>query len=329
MIHADASPAIGTGHVMRCLALAQAWEELGGTAEWVMEVTSEDLRKRLGLRSTDETACATGAACVLDGYHFGPDCQRAARDRFRPVLVIDDLADQPFYHADLLLNQNLHAHDLRYRAEAGARLLAGPRYALLRREFRRWQGWERQIEPVVRRILVTMGGGDRDNVTLRVLEAIEACDRKDAEVVILAGAANPHVAALREWTQRRPGYRLEVAVEDVAPLMAWADCAVTAAGSTCWESCFLGLPCAVVTLAENQAPVAQSLAASGVAVSLGWHAEISPAKLAAAITDCLLPVECRRAMSQAGRELVDGNGALRVAEAIRCKMGPSRSARAE
>ena len=329
VIHADASPEIGTGHVMRCFALAQAWEELGGTTEWVTRGTGDALRKRLGLESAGETACTAGAACVLDGYHFRPDYQRAIRARFRPLLVIDDLADQPFYHADLLLNQNLHAHELHYRAEACARLLAGPRYALLRREFRRWQGWERRIEPEARRILLTMGGGDRDNVTLRAAEAIEQCGIPGAEVVILAGAANPHVTELREWVHRRAGYRLEVAVEDMAPLMAWADCAVTAAGSTCWETCFMGLPSAVVTLAENQAPVARGLSACGAAVSLGWHAQISPVRLAAAITDHLLPLGCRRTMSQAGRELVDGNGALRVAEAIRCKMNPSRSARAE
>jgi UDP-2,4-diacetamido-2,4,6-trideoxy-beta-L-altropyranose hydrolase len=329
VIRADASPAIGTGHVMRCLALAQAWEDLGGTVEWVTNTTGA-LRERLGLRNgAAGIPYAAGGAYVLDGYHFGADEQRAARQRFRPVLVIDDLADQPFYHADLLLNQNLHAHELSYRAEPHARLLAGPRYALLRREFRRWKGWERRIESAVRRILVTMGGGDPGNVTLRVLEALALCDLEEVEVVILAGAANPHLDSLREWVQGRAGYRLEAAVEDVAPLMAWADCAVTAAGSTCWETCFMGLPSAVVTLADNQAPVAESLAANGVALGLGWHTDLSPAAVAAAITASLLPMKCRRTMSQAGRDLVDGDGALRVAEAIRCKMGPSRSARAE
>ncbi len=325
VIRADASAEIGTGHVMRCLALAQAWEELGGAVEWITSsFVGQDSIVPADLQSADQPQ-----AGVLDGYHFTPDDQRGMRERFRPLLVIDDLADQPFYYADLLLNQNLHAHELSYHAEPHARLLAGPRYALLRREFRRWQGWQRPIAPEARRILVTMGGGDRDNLTLRVAEAIEQCGISGREVVVLAGAANPHVPALREWVRTRPGYRLEVAVKDVTPLMTWADCAVTAAGSTCWESCFLGLPSAVVTLAPNQVPVARSLSATGAVFPLGWHADASMAQIAAGIVDHLLPLHCRQRMSCEGRGLVDGDGALRVAKAIRCKIHPSPSANAE
>jgi UDP-2,4-diacetamido-2,4,6-trideoxy-beta-L-altropyranose hydrolase len=326
VIRADASTAIGTGHVMRCLALAEAWEDRGGTVDWITNAAGA-LRERLRVKA--ETNGGAGpAACVMDGYHFRPQDQLAMRERFRPLLVIDDLADQSFYHADLLLNQNLHAHELRYCAEPHARLLAGPRYALLRREFRRWKSWERRIAPEARRILVTMGGSDPDNVTMRAARAIEACGLGGAEVAILAGAANPHLAALREWTGARAGWRVEAAVEDVTPLMAWADCAVTAAGSTCWETCFLGLPTAVVTLAENQRPVARGLSDAGAAHSLGWHAELSAEQMTAAIAGHLLPFPARERMSRAGRALVDGDGAGRVAEAIRCKLNPSRSARA-
>src|SRR5207245_1177027 len=102
---------------------------------------------------------------VLDGYHFDPAYQEGARASGLRLLVIDDVVHQARYSADILLNQNLDAEHLRYRAGANTELLLGPRYALLRQEFLGWQRWDRSISPVARRVLVTVGGGDPDNVT--------------------------------------------------------------------------------------------------------------------------------------------------------------------
>ena len=328
VVRAEASAEIGTGHLMRCLALAQTWMDSGHALDVVTGCANPALLARLGregLRVHSMTpheemdvlrslgSAETPTACVLDGYHFGPEYQRTIRTIFHPTMVIDDLADQPAYHADIVLNQNLHAPSLRYPCAPSVRLLLGPKYALLRREFLRWRNWKRQIEPDARRILVTLGGSDLDNVTMTVVRALERCSLKNLEVAILAGAANPHLPELRDWVKARSAhYRLIVCAEDVAPIMAWADFAISAAGSTCWELCFMGLPAAVLTWADNQVLLAQSMALCGAAVNLGPSSDLTAERIVSTITNDLVPLRCRQAMSGAGRQLVDGGGAGRV-----------------
>ncbi len=161
VIRADASGSVGTGHVMRCLALAQAWQGHGGRTIWIGHCPIEALRRRI--RAADAAfeplehphphpadVAATRASLsriaresdtfeivwlVLDGMHFDPAYQDAVRPAEGRMLLIDDLAAWPQYHADLLLNQNLGAERKQYLCDEHASLLLGPRYALLRREF--------------------------------------------------------------------------------------------------------------------------------------------------------------------------------------------------
>lgn len=295
VIRADANPRIGTGHVMRCLALAQAWCDAGGAATFVCAELPEALEQRLrgeGMEVVRGTEIVEADWVVLDGYQFTVADQRAVAGR---LLVIDDHAHAAEYAADLVLDQNLGASPADYATTA--RLLLGPRYALLRREFRQGRAHERIIGDG-RNVLVTLGGADPDDVTTRVVEALQGMN-VDARVVV--GASNPHdvPGALRNVT-------------NMPELMAWADVAISAAGSTSWELAFFGLPSLVVALAENQRPVAERLDAAGVARTLGWHAEVTPRSIREALASLLADRDARAEMSQRGRALVDGEGASRV-----------------
>src|SRR5262249_17829448 len=106
------------------------------------------------------------------------------------------------------------------------------------------------------------------------------------------------------------------AVDDMPALMAWADVAIAAGGSSGWELAFMGLPAVLVTVAENQRLIAESLQRAGTAVHLGWHTEVTPARIAEAVRELLSDRAQRQCMSQAGRLLVDGKGAARVVAAL-------------
>lgn len=274
LIRADASSTIGVGHVMRCLALAQAWQDRGGKVVLVARelpyVLEARLRKEnLGvLRIADEIGGLDDAGTtlrlaheqeaawvVLDGYRFGREFQETLREAGLRLLAIDDMAHQPHYAVDVLLNQNLSATPEFYagKIETGVtELLLGPRFSLLRREFR-------SINPVrglnhsPLRVLVTFGGADPENYTSRILENLTRGGHRELEVVVLAGAANPHVAEL-QWTAASAPYHCEVWVNvaDVAGVMAWADVAIAAAGSTVWELASLQLPALVGAFEDNQ-----------------------------------------------------------------------------
>jgi UDP-2,4-diacetamido-2,4,6-trideoxy-beta-L-altropyranose hydrolase len=333
----DAIPRMGTGHVMRCLGLAQAWQDEGGRCVF-LSAAGETLLTRLSEegfevrrwdrpfpdpadldRIREALAKEPGTWLVLDGYHFDQAYQQALRDAGTRLLVVDDEGLLPLYHADVILNQNLHADAVPYKAPGAVRLL-GTRFALLRREFGRWQDWQHAIPAKARKVLVTMGGADADNVTLKVIQALGQLAGNDWEAVVVVGLANSHAASLRKAIREIPfPVRLEEASPDVAPLMAWADIAVAAAGSTSWELCFMTLPSVLVELAANQTGLARALHDRGVAMNAGWYAQVQPAALAETVAALAEDAPRRAAFARAGRDLVDGRGAHRVVETLRRK----------
>lgn len=345
LIRADAAAQMGTGHVMRCLALAQAWQEAGGTVLVVCALLTPGLEARLqaegiavahldaepgSAQDAAETlalAERVGAGWVIvDGYAFSGEYQRAIARAGLPLLAIDDFGHAGHYWAGLVLNQNLDAREELYPSrEPATRLLLGTGHALLRREFWPWHGRSRTVPETARRVLVTMGGADPGNATLRVIEALHQVGLPGLEAKVVVGGSNPHVETIRQVTRTASGpgqvggaWQSESPVElienasNMPDLMAWADVAVSSAGTTCWELAFMRLPALLLVLADNQRPNAQELARLGAAVSLGWHADLAPEPMAVALRALLGDAEARRSMAQAGGGLVDGRGADRV-----------------
>jgi UDP-2,4-diacetamido-2,4,6-trideoxy-beta-L-altropyranose hydrolase len=322
---------MGTGHVMRCLALAQAWQDAGGKPVFAMAGFTLAIVKRIkeeGIE-VEHLAAVTGAAedahetvqlasrknanwIIVDGYQFGPDYQRAIKAAGFKLLFIDDYAHAAPYSADLVLNQNLQANrDLYSKRDPSTQLLLGPRYAMLRREFRPWRSWRREIPAVGRKILVTMGGSDPDNSTAKVIEAIASLGGLDLETTVLVGGSNPHLRDV-EALINHESMRLITDTTCVPDLMTWADVAITGAGTTFWEMCFLGLPGILLVLAENQQGVAAVAEKMGIARNLGKGSEVSASFLAEKLIQLLRSSDTRRSQSEKGRDLIDGRGAGRV-----------------
>jgi UDP-2,4-diacetamido-2,4,6-trideoxy-beta-L-altropyranose hydrolase len=339
LIRADANVAMGTGHAMRCLALAQAWQDAGGLAVFAMVDPSPSFTNRIGKESIEalricgnagakEDATQTialareraAAWVVVDGYQFGQAFQQDLRAAGLKTLILDDYGHSEHYYADLVLNQNVSAAASTYESrEPYTRLLLGPRYCLLRREFNRWREWKREIGPVGQRVLVTMGGSDPDNFTGRAIEALDSIEDDKLEAAIVVGGSNERSAMLERMVAsvRSKKITFRQDVSNMAELMAWADVMVSAAGTTCWEICRLGLPALLIDLADNQTPVARELQRRGCAIYLGGPEEVSAAKLAEQVERLRHSQEDRQLMSSRGRELVDGEGARRVVSILR------------
>lgn len=335
LLRADAGPRLGTGHVMRSLALAQAWRKRFGKATLLGRCESEvmlrwvaaagvDFRS-LELVHPDPADLATtliameelGAEwLILDGYHFDPGYQRAIRAAGHRFLMIDDMAQHDRYYADVILNQNIYAGELPYRREPDSIYLAGTSYALLRPEFLQWRRWRRRIHRTARQILVTLGGGDTGDVLAKVIEALESIEPASLEACVISGPAGAPAGAVPGYRETSSRIRILNATEDMPGLMARADLAVSAGGSTCWELAYMGLPNVILVLSSNQIGIADGLARAGVAVNLGWQDRIGPEE----IRNCLVALarnpERRAQMSRRGRHLVDGRGAERVVEAL-------------
>ena len=332
VIRADANTRIGTGHLMRCLALAQAWKDSGGRVVFITACESAGLLQRLSdegfqiitlersypnpgdWKTTSRVLSEhPDAWVVLDGYHFDPAYQHRIKEAGHSLLVIDDMAHLEHYYADIVLNQNLHAEQLNYPSEPYTRLLLGTQYVLLRREFLRWQGWKREIPEVARKVLVTMGGGDPDNVTLKVIRAVSKLEVDDLEIRVVVGPSNSHMGSLKKAVNCSPfTIHLLPAARNMPELMAWADVAVSGGGSTCWEMASMGLPNVIVVLANNQHPIAKHLGKMGASINIGWHESVSAKSVAKTLTAILNSRQQRIDMAEKGRNLVDGEGVERL-----------------
>jgi UDP-2,4-diacetamido-2,4,6-trideoxy-beta-L-altropyranose hydrolase len=333
VVRADANTQMGTGHVMRCLALAQAWQDAGGRVVFLMPSDTSSLQDRLvteGMEivrtksrpgsSDDASEMASFAEkigarwVVVDGYHFGADYQRIIKDSGQHLLAIDDYGHADHSYADFVLNQNLHAHERFYASrESYTQLLLGTRYSLLRRDFLKWRGWKREIPRVARKLLVTLGGGDPDNVTLKMFQALQHLEMNDLEAVLVVGGSNPHYQELQAAVrQSRIPMCLQSNVTKMPELMAWADVAISAAGITSWELAFMSLPSLLLIQADNQHGIAERLDALGIARNLGRVPDLSCDKIASELVSLLVAAESRTEMAYRGRELIDGNGVTRV-----------------
>ncbi len=329
-VRVDASTSIGIGHFMRCFALAEYWRESGREATFIGQYP-ESLKSRLArldiaslpvqaihpdesdLRRTLEVI-PDQSIVVLDGYHFDEPYQRALADRHR-LLVIDDSCGDPLCCSFAILNQNPGADKITSPQAPAVRLL-GPEYALLRSEFRRRAGMIRRHTERATRILVNMGGADEHNVTLEVLRVLLSLEIADAQIRILVGPANPHVDLLRKRTQALDFVLLVEHTPDVAAEMAWAELAITAAGTACLELAAMRLPSVLLVTAENQIPAALAMNRVRASVYGGNSNDLDVTVLGAIIGQLVESRETREKMSRTAAKLVDGNGVVRVARAL-------------
>ncbi len=333
LVRADASIATGCGHVMRCIALAQAWCDIGGRCLFLMAESTPTLDDRLcrerlpvkfinakpgdasDIRLTQAAALNCGASWIaIDGYRFGTDYQRALKDAGFSVLCIDDYGHAEEYFADLLLNQNPYANATDYaRCGPNTGLLLGPRYALLRKEFSNRRRLRREVAPDGRKILVTMGGSDPDNVTLMVIEALSQVQPSEIEVTVVLGGSNPHSLVIERRIEKLDySIRLVKDATNMPVLMADADIAISGAGTTYAELCFMGLPSILIDVAENQRRIAQSLSELGTALYLGSSKSVTAEAVASQTKNLLSSRTLREQMSKAAAALVDGEGTARV-----------------
>lgn len=332
---ADGSQHIGLGQIMRCLALATGLKKRGYEVAFITRPYNEGViaKIRAGgffshflpptcsveedrentlvlIQRSDQTP-----VLIVDWYEIDTAYQEAIKEAGTTLVVIDDLA-QGYFSADVVLNQNLYAAPELYSKAPYTRLLLGPVYVLLREEFAVWRRRPRSIPKRARNILVTLGGADPDNHTLKVVQAIDGL-REDIQVVVVGGLSSLHSNSLAHFlSSKGDRFTLCSDVSGMAELMHWADLAVSAGGTTCWELACLGVPNVILTVAENQERNGQELEKVGASVHLGCCRDVAPEVITTAVRKLIHAPKARRRMSRVGQALVDGEGVDRLIEGI-------------
>lgn len=299
-IRVDASLEIGTGHVMRCLTLARRLRANGanvmficreGVGNLCTSIEAANFRCSRLLERPEpidgmsaEEYCATDArqtravidSCgqppnllIVDHYLLDESWESAMRPAVGRIFVIDDLANRA-HDCDLLLDQNLHdSPDSRYSrlVPKGARIFAGPRYALLRPEFDSTPAAARANG--LRRMLVFFGGVDATNEALKIVLALRSMGASAPDTDVVLGPANRNVESIRTAAGDMACVNIVAQTDDMARLMREADLGIGTCGVAAWERCRVGLASLVVVSADNQRDDARILHVLGAARNLG------------------------------------------------------------
>jgi UDP-2,4-diacetamido-2,4,6-trideoxy-beta-L-altropyranose hydrolase len=336
IIRANAGTQMGSGHIMRCLALAQAWKDAGGDVTFITACEGDGLFQRLQNEKFDVTRLSNsypdindwdtmrhilhefpGAPVLLDGYDFDDVYQLKIKNTGCPLIVIDDMARLKHYYADIVLNNNYQSEKLHYSCEPYTGLLLGIQYTLLRREFLVWQKWQRDIPDIAHRLLVTLGGGDHENYSLQIMNALQKLTMPDFEVNIVIGASNPHTASLeRDRKNSRIPIRLIYDSRNMPELMAHSDIAIIAGGITLWELLFMG--CTIISFDRNayQEEIIRRMGMDNLLYYQGHINSLKEDSLLSVIKDLSIDSNKRYNFSLSGKQFIDGNGTKRVLSAI-------------
>ena len=331
LFRADGNPDIGTGHIMRCLSLADALQEQGGEIPFI---TAESYFQRL-IQTRGYPCTVLGTAydrmeeelsiflpiiererpelVILDSYFVTPQYMEAIRNISR-LLYIDDL-NAFDYPADAVVNYNIYSPELPY--PQNKTYFLGPQYAPLRKEF---QGLsQRNTKDRVENVLVSTGGTDQYHVALHCAEYLrEHLPRENMIFHLVLGAMNQDAAELERIAEELPFIRLHRQITNMCSLMLQCDAAISAAGTTLYELCACGLPTVTYILADNQIQGAQMFQKAGLMPCAGDIREDACflERLFELLNSLADDFAQRQRIAEQMQGAVDGRGAARLAEAI-------------
>lgn len=307
VIRVDSSLEIGTGHVMRCLTLAEQLERSGcrvyficrqlegsiselirnkkftlfeikssnitNIVEWYQENWRQDSFSTINII---EKSSMQFDLMIVDHYGLDEKWERNVKPAVKKLMVIDDLANRK-HNCDLLLDQNYKVNlETKYKTLVpnNCKLLLGPNYVLLRDEFVRMADRVKPRTGHINRILVFFGGTDPTNETLKTLNSLSKIDH-NIQVDVIVGATNRSKSDIKMFCDKFNHFHLYSQVDNISEFMDNADLAIGAGGTTTWERCFMGLPSITIVIADNQKEVTEAVANFGATINLGESNSVS------------------------------------------------------
>ena len=228
----------------------------------------ENLKKYERIDPEDFYELATEAdLLVVDNYDLDESYEKHFRKKIKKILVLDDLANRK-HDCDIVVDQTYgrEAHDYKNLVPGHCKILAGSDYVLLRKEFIEMRPkalQKRRETKKVERILISMGGSDPKNYTLKALELVkESGFTGDIDIVL--GFSAPNMQMIKDYVSVLPNACAIHTNANMPHLIYEADLAIGAAGSSVWERCCLGLPQILMVTAANQKLIYENLVKSNI-----------------------------------------------------------------
>lgn len=357
VFRADANPTIGSGHIMRSLALANHLKKYAGATclfisrengvsffenkitqlghmlslipELSNSISPEHLPHSAWLphgQDLDAEFCLKILTdkqkpdwLIIDHYAIGKRWETKMRKRANNILVIDDLADRE-HDCDILLDQNLGNKKEKYRSlSPNSKLLLGPKYALLREDFTTLARKKIIQKKPINRINICFGGIDSTGHTLATLKAAIGIETFTPQIDIIINKNNKDLGDIKNIAKKRKNISIYVSPNNIAKILSRADLAIGAGGSMSWERSCLGIPSLAIGVANNQTAILSELFQGGYAVGFEYMPHPDEIKIQESIKSLINSPTPLYRIAKRSRSLVDGNGTRRVADLLQKK----------
>jgi len=324
----DASADIGIGHLMRCLALSEELARRGHACFFVSKTDNRELISKieknndffqinpsLDLNQDAETLIKFSNEknidwIITDHYNIDEKYLQNLKEKDFKVLSIDDNA-QIHYFSDVVLNQNIGSEKLKFSSEKDTEFLLGPKYSILRDQLLIRDNKTRQSE--VKKILIMLGGTDKDNLILKILKSLKSFD--NTEFIVVIGPLNPHQDEIKKYIK---GEGLNARVikfpENMADLYLESDIAISAGGTSSYEFSYFGIPNIIISIADNQLAISNEFDKQNISIYLGKKEQFSSENLKNKVKELIEDSSLRKKLSGNGKKLVDGKGKQRIVE---------------
>ncbi|MFC0271923.1 UDP-2,4-diacetamido-2,4,6-trideoxy-beta-L-altropyranose hydrolase [Metabacillus herbersteinensis] len=326
----DASIRIGTGHVMRCLTLADHLQKEGAQITFVCREWKGNLNNFIESKKFhvirlsnqidhfDQEIDANETLqnlkelreqvdlLIIDHYQIDITWEQQVKNAVRKLMAIDDLANRQHY-CDLLLDQN-YDHDYRTRYDqfvpVHCRKLLGPQYLILRPEFIEARRHLKTRDGVVRRMLVFFGGSDPENITEKALAALKHIGFSSIHLDVVVGETNPNCEKIKQMCKEMKCY-FHFQIDYLARLLSKADLVLGAGGIMMWERCYLGVPSITVMVATNQIKPVKAASSYGAIWNLGWHQDVEVSDFIDKVNAALSSTDELKQMNQRAMKLMN------------------------
>lgn len=333
LIRVDSNGTIGTGHLMRCLAMARELEKSCQVVFVLADRMGTELLEKEGftyrclesqwnqMEDEIEAVCQVireekAKVLLIDSYQVTRHYLECVR-RLIKTVYIDDLHEF-LYPCDLLVNYAVYAKDYDYEKkyqDKATKLLIGCSFVPLRQEFAALP--EKAINEQIKNILVLTGGTDSCHFALQIIRQIAGIrEYKNIKFHIICGKYNQDMKQLRELEKVNWNVQVYCNLFELGRFMRNADIAISAGGITLYELAASGTPTVGYSLADNQLENLKSFADKGCLLSVGDIRQGFPKEELLKRLEELTDREKREGLSHRMKQLVDGNGCRRLAEAI-------------
>lgn len=327
----DGGSKIGSGHIMRCLALADAFPKdmqitfiIKEGREFIKLLENrghevKNIKNNLGinkeLKEVKDTIKEKNIDILItDSYYIDKKYLLEIKKYIEVLVTISHYPLFP-YPSDIVINGNIYAPDLNYSSLNGnTEFLLGTKYTLLRSEF--WNIPQRTVNKKVSNILVSVGGSDPLNLTPKILKSLAISNEKYRIDVVIGPGFKNISKIIKEVKKSSIEILLHFNIKKISQLMLNSDLAISAGGNTLYELATIGTPAIVMLQAENQVLVAKSMENEGTIINLGFGNKISYKKLSDTINDLTKDFEKRKMMALKGQKITNGLGTKHCVDKI-------------